>query len=206
MPNQKVDYSKTEIYKLIHNSDIDNKNIYIGSTTNFRQRKCRHKSDCNNEKSKKYNIKVYTNIRSNGGWEEWNMLLVEKYKCIDKNESLVRERHWIDFYKSKLNMKTPSRSQKEYILDNKEKIKEYLKKYNQINKKEVKEKDKIKYQKNKVKISEQSKIKYEKHKQEINEKRKVKITCECGCFIRKDSLLVHKKSKRHLDLMSTKII
>ena len=103
MPKQKIDYSKTEIYKLIHKDDINNENIYIGSTSNFIVRKCAHKSSCNNEKSKEYNIKVYQNIRDNGGWEEWSMLLVEKFPCVDKKEADVRERFWIDNFKSKLN-------------------------------------------------------------------------------------------------------
>ena len=39
MPLTPIDYSKTQMYKLIHNDDINNENIYIGSTTNFRLRK-----------------------------------------------------------------------------------------------------------------------------------------------------------------------
>jgi len=157
MPKQKVNYNNTEIYKLIHKDDIDNENIYIGSTTNFRQRKCRHKSDCNNEKTKIYNLKVYQNIRLNGGWEEWNMLLVEKYPCIDKKESNVRERYWIDFYKSQLNIVIPSRSRTEWKFDNKEEIK----------KKESKQNKKY-YQKNKEKYKEYN----QNHKEKIKEYQK----------------------------------
>ena len=61
MAKQKIDYNKTEIYKLIHKDDINNENIYIGSTTNFRTRQSQHKTSCTNEKSKKYNLKVYQN-------------------------------------------------------------------------------------------------------------------------------------------------
>jgi len=54
MPKTAIDYSKTQIYKLIHNDDINNENIYIGSTTNFVKRKWEHKDNCTNEKSKKH--------------------------------------------------------------------------------------------------------------------------------------------------------
>jgi len=84
MPLTVIDYSKTEIYKLIHKDDINNENIYIGSTTNFTKRKSKHKEHCNKEKSKKHHLKVYQNIRDNGGWNEWSMLLIEKFKCINK--------------------------------------------------------------------------------------------------------------------------
>ena len=206
MPKTQINYSNTQIYKLIHNDDINNENIYIGSTTNFVKRKNNHKRNCTNEKSKKHHFKVYQMIRSNGDWEEWSMLLVEKFKCIDKNESLVRERFWIDHFKSQLNSDIPCRTPKEYYQDHKEEISEYNKKYNQDHKEEISIKQNIYNEINKVKIAEQMKKKYENNKQEINEKAKEKIQCECGCFIRKSDIAAHRKTKRHLDLMLTKII
>ena len=50
MPRLVSDYSKGLIYK-IHHEDKEEL-IYIGSTTNFTNRKYTHKSSCNNEKSK----------------------------------------------------------------------------------------------------------------------------------------------------------
>jgi len=38
MPKVPTDYTKTIIYKLVHKEDYDNANVYIGSTTNFRQK------------------------------------------------------------------------------------------------------------------------------------------------------------------------
>ena len=34
MPKIPVDYSKTQIYKLVHKNDTDDQNIYVGHTTN----------------------------------------------------------------------------------------------------------------------------------------------------------------------------
>jgi len=146
MPLTPIDYSKTQIYKLIHKNDINNENIYIGSTTNFVKRKSKHKEHCNKEKSKKHHFKVYQNIRNNGGWEEWSMLLIEKFPCIGKTESDVRERYWIDFHKSQLNIVIPGRTNKEWRYDNKKTLIEKQKNYRQNNIKKIKEQEKT-YQK-----------------------------------------------------------
>ena len=76
MPN----YEKSSIYKLCC-KNVDVKEIYIGSTTNFKRRKNAHKTSCNNEKGKKYNMNVYSFIRENGGWNNWSMILVEEVCC-----------------------------------------------------------------------------------------------------------------------------
>ena len=64
-------YDKSIIYKLKHNEDYDDNNIYIGSTSNFKNRKYQHKNKCSNEKSKEYNYYVYQFIRANGNWDNW---------------------------------------------------------------------------------------------------------------------------------------
>ena len=74
MPRTPIDYSKTLIYKLVHKDDLENSNIYVGSTTDFRKRKWSHKECCNNLKSSKYHRKVYQYIRDNCGFDEWVMI------------------------------------------------------------------------------------------------------------------------------------
>jgi predicted GIY-YIG superfamily endonuclease len=102
MPRIPIDYSKIVIYKLVNKEDYDNANIYIGSTANFTQRKFAHKSDCMNENKNAYNQKIYQFIRENGGWNEWNMIEVEKYPCVDNNEAYAREEHWRIHFKASL--------------------------------------------------------------------------------------------------------
>ena len=51
MPKKPIDYSKGLIYSIV--CKTDETLLYIGSTTNFRQRKSSHKSVCYNEKKKK---------------------------------------------------------------------------------------------------------------------------------------------------------
>ena len=89
------DYSKTVIYKLI-NYDYPEL-VYVGSTTNFYNRKKTHKCNCRNEKSKTYNLKVYVNIRVNGGWENWNMIKICDYPCNNRREAEQEEDRYMFF-------------------------------------------------------------------------------------------------------------
>jgi len=62
MPKLSMNYSNRCIYKIEHIHD--EKLIYVGHTTNFKQRKLRHKSSCNNETDKsKHTYKVYQMIQ-----------------------------------------------------------------------------------------------------------------------------------------------
>jgi len=227
MPKTPIDYSKTIIYKLVHKEDIYDENIYIGHSTNMVQRKRQHKKCCCNPNNKEYNDKKYQYIRENGGWDKWDMILVEKYPCNDVNEAKARERHWIKELKSKLNIYEPCRTMKEWREDNKEKIKEQYIKYREANKQKIANKKKEYYENNKEKICEKKKQYYEnnkekinqKHKEahennresrnqktreyyennkeEINQKRKEKTTCECGSVVSKHHISTHRKSIKH---------
>jgi len=179
MPN----YTESMIYKLCC-KDTTIEEIYIGSTISFRRRKWNHKSNCNNINKIDYNRKVYQFIRDNGGWDNWDMILIAKVNCNDKLELRKKEREFMEEYKPSLNINKAQLDEKE--------IKEYNKKYNKEYYKEW-------YEINKEKISIQQKERYETKKEEL----KVKITCECGSTVRKADLPHHKKSKKHINLMNT---
>ena len=222
MPN----YQNGLIYKLCClNTDITD--IYIGSTTNFKQRKKLHKSVCNNENSKDYNCDVYKFIRENGGFQNWDMILVEYYSCKTKLELMKREREIIEELKSTLNKIIPTRTKKEYYENNKEQllekkkeyneknkeqIAEYQKKYNEDNKEKIKETYKKWKQNNKEKVNKinkewklanPEKVKANKKKYRENNKKKIKeyksqqIICECGVKSTKSSIARHRRSKFH---------
>ena len=199
MPRTNIDYSNTIIYKLCC-KDLSITDIYIGHTTDFRKRKNQHKTDCNNQKTKKYNLKVYQFIRDNGNWNNWDMIEIERFEAIDGNDAKKKERYWIEELKATLNSEIPLRTNKEYYEDNKE----HYKLYRETNKEKILEKAKEYYQNNLELITEKKKNIYQSNKEKINEKRKEKITCECGCFIRKDSLSEHQRTKKHIDLMITR--
>ena len=106
MPRLNTDYSKTQMYRLVCN-DLTITETYVGHTTNFVKRKCGHKSRCNNENDKKYNLKIYQTIRANGGWDNWMMVLIEDYPCTNSLEACKRERELMEEYDSKMNMIRP---------------------------------------------------------------------------------------------------
>jgi hypothetical protein len=125
MPRKMIDYSNTVIYKIVSN-DLNIRDFYVGSTTEFTKRKCGHKSTCTNINSKNYNLKLYQFIRDNGDWENWSMILIEMYPCVNHLESLQRERYWCENLNATLNSVVPSRTKQEYdkqhFQENKEKI------------------------------------------------------------------------------------
>jgi hypothetical protein len=189
MPRAAMDYSKTNIYKIVCN-DLNVKDCYVGHTTDMTKRKWAHKSRCNNEKNKAYNQKIYKIIRENGGWENWNMVLVEEFPCKDKFEACKREREVYEELDAKLNMVIPYRTQEEH----KQYHKQYHKKYNQEHKEVIKEKKKQYNQEHKAQISEYGKQYWEEHKKEIAEKHKEKIECKyCSKLISKSNMSYHIK-------------
>ena len=156
MPTKPIDYSNTIIYKLCCN-DPSITDIYVGHTTNFTKRKNLHKSTCTNEATKAYNFYVYQFIRSNGGWNNWDMIEICRQSCIDGNDARKIERKYFEELGATLNVEVPSRTKTEYYKDNIEEFKENLKQYYEEHKEEIKEKKK-QY--------------YEEHKEEINEKKR----------------------------------
>jgi hypothetical protein len=136
MPMGKQDYSKGLIYK-IHCKNPEITDIYVGSTTNFRGRKSRHKSAL--ERNCKLN--VYNFIRVNGGWDNWFMTEIEKYPCNDKRELEKREREVILELKASLNSQIPSLVSNTYSIYG---YKKYKEEYNKINKDEILKKKKQK--------------------------------------------------------------
>jgi hypothetical protein len=132
MPN----YEEGNVYKLCCR-DTSVKDEYIGSTCNFTQRKYRHKSATYNKNGFEFNKKVYKFIRENGGWNNWDMVLLEEVCCENKKQLNQKEREWIEKLKPTLNCCIPNRTKKEYYLDNLEKTKKDKKEWYEKNKKRV---------------------------------------------------------------------
>ncbi len=168
MPKKNIDYSNTIIYKIVCN-DLNITDVYVGHTTNFINRKAKHKSNCNNIDGKAYNYKIYNTIRNNGGFENWSMIEIEKFQdCNDIIEASARERYWYELLNAKLNTNCPARNKKEYYQENKDKIKEYIKEYYEDNKDKIHKVHKEYYEDNKDKIQKVHKEYYDKNKDKIN--------------------------------------
>ena len=81
--------------------------MYVGHTTNFKNRKLNHKKNCLIPTSAKYNFPVYSFIRENGGWESWEMIFIEKLECKNELEALKRGRELIEQNQASLNRYKP---------------------------------------------------------------------------------------------------
>mgnify|MGYP003657235749 CR=1 FL=1 len=162
---------------------------YIGSTCNFIQRKYLHKYNCIKPNSKKHNLKLYKTIRENGGWDKWQMVIIDKLEQATLTDARIKEEKLRQEYNGNMNMK------KAYI--SVEDIQEYQKDYRQANKKDIVEYNKIYHLKNKNIINEKHKNYRQVNKEIIEEKRSEKMTCDCGSIFRKDSVFKHNKTLKH---------
>ena len=212
MPRLPKDYSKGLIYKFCC-KDTTIKEIYIGSTTNFTKRKNCHKNTCNNPNAKQYNYKVYQFIRDNGGWDNWEMILIEYYSCETELLLCRRENYWKNELQASLNSRTPHiyENDKEYEKANKEQIaecykanKEQKKVYHQEHREQIAEYQKKYNEANKEQIAETNKEYYKTNKEQILEQMKKKITCECGCIVSRGNMKRHERSAKHIDFISAK--
>jgi hypothetical protein len=159
------------VYKLCCR-DLEVKEIYVGSTSNLKNRKHGHKRSCTIETDKDYNSPVYTFIRANGGFHNWDLIQIERVEFNTRFELHARERHYIELLRATLNKQIPTRTKKEYYDEHKEEQKEIVKKYYEDNKDQKKEYQKEYYIENKNQINEKAKEYRETHKEKYKEKDK----------------------------------
>ena len=173
---------------------------YIGQTTKFADRRRQHIKNTSSVNDKKhYHLKHYETIRNNGGWDEWEMIEIEKFNGKTKLEARIREQELIKQYNANLNSlsayvteeeraatkkaitekfrvenKTKIREQeKKYKEDHKDVISEQMKKYRKENKDKINEKTKEYRENNKEKHQEWQRIWRENNKELLKEKRKI---------------------------------
>jgi hypothetical protein len=181
------------MYKIVC-KDLSITDIYVGHTTDFKARKNKYKSGCCNCEGKIYNLNVYQFIRENGNWDNWDMVKIEDYPCLTVLDAGKRERELTEILNATLNSNIPSRTQKEYINDNKNKIKEQQKEYRENNIEKIKDYSKDYRENNKNKILEYKKI-YDLNNQE---KLREKFNCDCGGHYTFHGKAIHQKTKKHL--------
>ena len=175
-----TDYSKTIIYKII-NYDVPDL-VYVGSTTNLKTRKNQHKNASINSNHNCYHLKLYENIRNNGGWDCWKVIVICEYPCDNKRQAELEEDHQMMELKANLNTNRASRTIKQWCEDNKEKIALLRKDY---------------YKDNRQTFLENRKQYYEGNKEKINEIKKNIYICECGAMIQQTEKARHIKTIKH---------
>lgn len=207
---------KGVVYRIYDNT---NGNVYYGSTIQtLSNRIAGHRTSYKKYLNGTYHYVKSIDIIKNG---DYSYNIVEEVEFETKYELHNRERYYIENNEC-VNKFIPNRTIKEYREDNKDKMKEYrennkdkfkqyMKEYYEDNKNDILEKQKEYNEDNKNKIKEyreenKDKIKqyYEDNKNKILERHKEKITCECGCIVSRNNLSQHKKTKKHIKLISTK--
>jgi hypothetical protein len=141
------DYSKGKIYKIVCNTTGL---VYIGSTCEptlarrLAGHRSTYKSFLNGEKRYITSAKILEN-------NNYEIVLIENISCHNKDELYARERYFIENIEC-VNKVIPTRTDKEWTLDNKERLKDYKKEYAEANKEDIRKKKHLYSQENKEKL------------------------------------------------------
>jgi len=208
------DYSLGKIYKLVSNQTDD---VYIGSTS----QKLLSKRLVGHRRSYKEWLRLGDKSKNMTSYEilkygDCQIILFEDFPCENKYQLEARERYYIENNKC-VNKVIPTRSKKEYIEQNRDKISNTHKLYYRKHAEQIKNYQKVYNVENREKVTKRNKEYANKHKQEIEEYQKQyrienkerltqhkgeKITCEiCGEQATRRHLRRHQrtiKCKNHL--------
>jgi hypothetical protein len=196
-------YNNGKRYKIEPNMEHEEGDIYIGSTTKeyLSQRMSSHHYDYNSFKKDKRDFVNSYFLFDKYGFDNCNIILLELVNVNTKDELLAREQYYIQTLKC-VNKNIPLRTQKEWYIENIEKIKQYR----ENKKEEHTEYCKNYYIVNKDKLKDNAKQYRKDNKDIISEKDKIKFTCECGSILRKTDKARHNKTSKHLKHIENNII
>jgi hypothetical protein len=173
-----MDYSKGKVYKIMSHLGDE---IYIGSTTKdyLSQRMAMHHYDYNYWKkgiTKRAHLASY-DIFDKYGFENCQIVLIETYPCISKDELRARESYYIQLLKCTNKLvpnRTSAESQQAYRDNHKDKIKEDNKRDRENNNDKILE-----------------------HREKYKEKMKEITICQCGLAVSKGGMRRHFNSIKH---------
>jgi hypothetical protein len=124
--------------------------------------------------------------------------LIENYPCECKDELCKREGEVIRKTEKCVIQYVAGRTDKEYYQDNKEQLNEYSRQYREDNKEQIKQY----YQENKAKLKEYKKQHYQDNIEKIKERKNQRLSCECGCIIRRDNKARHERTMKHKECIA----
>ena len=94
---------------IIYKFECKNKtitDIYVGHTNNENTRIRTHKCSYNGKGNNK-SCKIYEFIRENGGWNNWEFIVLERFPFI-KEDAFIKEKEWYDRLNPTLNDRSPN--------------------------------------------------------------------------------------------------
>lgn len=82
------------IYEIVCRDENVQKS-YVGHTDDFEERMGCHRSNSKSKSTKK-NQSVHIFIKEHGGWDNWDMKMIETIECDDREEARKREQYWMN--------------------------------------------------------------------------------------------------------------
>lgn len=177
------------VYKITC-KDPEVKDVYIGITNDLERREGQHKYRCKSQGGRK----VYQFIGEHGGWDNFEMIEIEK------TDDKTRERYWIEEIGANLNTEVPGRTLEEWY---EERGREYHREYREINKEQINEKKREHYKINKDRLKQYQREYNENNGDKVKERKSKKITCVCGSIHIYGDKARHLRTKKHQDYLTT---
>jgi hypothetical protein len=122
-------YEDTVIYKISCKDPLIT-DFYIGSTKNVYNRYHTHKHNSIHDSI----TKLYIEMNKNGGFSNYEMVIIEKFPCANRQQKHMREQYHIDCLRPKLNTNRAFRTDDQRINQMKDYNKVYFSKEKQIEK------------------------------------------------------------------------
>lgn len=134
--------------------------------------------------------------------------IIECLEEVDVDAMKQRERYHIELMEERcVNYQTPLRTQKEWVEDNKDYVKDYHRTLYVENRERINKRNALYYETNKEQCLERQRERWSENIEIENEKRRLRyadmemITCACGSSYKKKHHPKHLKTKNHLGLI-----
>lgn len=204
-------YHNGRIYKIVSHQTSD---VYIGSTCrSLKERLREHRKHYKGYLNGKYHYVTSYEILK---YDDHDIILLEYFKCLNKEELHARERYYIESMTC-VNKIVPGRTiqqwrednkdviadkSKQYRNDNKEDLVKYMKQWRNDNKEIIAEKSKQYRNDNKEYMEKYMKQYYDDNKKEIAQRKKQKYICECGRELSHGDKAKHERTQRHIAIIN----
>lgn len=202
------------VYKIIADND-ETQIAYIGSTLEkqLSRRMSYHRSDYTafKEGTKTHFTSSFI-LFDEFGIQNCKIVLLQSYEVSSKDELRAREQEWIDkipncnknkAFRTEEQKKEYQRNyDKQYAIDNHEKISKQKKVYAEEHKEEITSYQKQYKVDNREKLLADKKADYQKNKEKHLASQAEKVTCICGLTLSRGNLPAHERSQQHLDFVN----
>ena len=192
-----VNYANSKVYKIW---STQGDKIYVGSTTKhfLSQRMDNHRSEYKRWKQDKCAFVSSYIIFEEYGLENCFIELLEAQECFSKDELSQLEGKYIRELACE-NKRIAGRTKKEYLEENKERIKQY----HEDNKEIIVEYQKQYREENKEKKLYLNKEYYKQNKDSIKQKNSEKYDCDCGGKYTRSGKAQHFKTTKHCQFIES---